>query len=250
MTSPPHILYAGIKHISRWRPHDARRPYWRLYWHPEPGGMIATETVEEPMTPDRLILVAPLTQFMIHLTKPTDHHHFHFQLANPLDHAKPGLYPLPLTPPLVEDLKTAVHLLKTNAYQRDLAFARLVSGACLALPDTTWEIPEMGLRFSAVIIAMTDHLDKPLSNQKLASIAQMPTSSFVRNFTRLFHESPQAFYMQRRLAQASHLLEQTGITIEEVAEACGFCDRNYFTSVFTRKTGISPAAFRYRKNRE
>lgn len=238
-----------MKHISRWRPHDARRPFWRLYWHPLPGGTITAGTHSEEMTPDRLFLIPPQTQFVLHLTQPMDHYHVHFQLANPLDKAKPGLYAIPLTRPLAADLKRAVQLLKTNAYQRDLAFIRFVSGACLALPDKTWDISEMDLRFSAVVRAMEDHLDKPLSNQKLASIARMPASSFTRNFTRVFHESPQAFYMQRRLAQASHLLEQTGITIEEIAEACGFCDRNYFTSVFARKTGQSPASFRNRKGR-
>jgi AraC-like DNA-binding protein len=40
------------------------------------------------------------------------------------------------------------------------------------------------------------------------------------------------------------MLEYENDSIEQIAEACGFCDRNYFSTVFRKKLGIPPAEFR------
>ena len=49
---------------------------------------------------------------------------------------------------------------------------------------------------------------------------------------------------RQRVERACVLLHATGNSIEQIAEATGFCDRYHFTRVFTRLRGVSPAAFR------
>ena len=46
---------------------------------------------------------------------------------------------------------------------------------------------------------------------------------------------------------AKKLLGENTFSVAETAEKCGFRDAGYFITVFRRKTGISPGAFR-RKN--
>lgn len=54
------------------------------------------------------------------------------------------------------------------------------------------------------------------------------------------------YHLGLRLDEARQLLVQTDLTITEIAERTGFCNQKHFSSIFKRKTGISP--FAYRKN--
>lgn len=47
-----------------------------------------------------------------------------------------------------------------------------------------------------------------------------------------------------RLAEARYLLMTTELTVEEVAEECGFADRSALTRVFKQLEGMSPGAYR------
>ncbi len=47
-----------------------------------------------------------------------------------------------------------------------------------------------------------------------------------------------------RLNHAATLLRETTKSIEEVADACGFWDRNHFTRTFTREWKTPPAHYR------
>lgn len=47
-----------------------------------------------------------------------------------------------------------------------------------------------------------------------------------------------------RLDEARRLLVQTDQSITEIAERCGFCNQKYFSSLFKRKAGITPFAYR------
>ena len=47
-----------------------------------------------------------------------------------------------------------------------------------------------------------------------------------------------------RLSQAKKLLAQTDLSVEEIAERCGFSERRYFTKCFHRAEGYSPSQWR------
>ena len=50
--------------------------------------------------------------------------------------------------------------------------------------------------------------------------------------------------IEERIAQACRWLERTDSSVSEIAEACGFCSRTHFCTVFKRVMGISPTAHR------
>lgn len=52
------------------------------------------------------------------------------------------------------------------------------------------------------------------------------------------------YLRQIRLCYARRLLRQSGYRISEVAALCGFDDSNYFSTVFTRETGMTPRDYR------
>jgi AraC-like DNA-binding protein len=51
-----------------------------------------------------------------------------------------------------------------------------------------------------------------------------------------------------RVEKACTLMDETGLSINQVALECGFADQSYFSKVFRRYYGASPLAYRRRRN--
>ncbi len=238
------ILIARYRKLPDWEITVSERPYWRLWWSGEPGISVETESGHTELTPKQIVLLAPHTTFTPTMRNPVHHLNLHFQLEAPFDLAVQGIYTIPVTTALSEELEAAKGAIRQKRRRRILVLSRLVNSACLALPDSAWREPVSDTRFVRVMSAMEQHEGEPLSNADLAAIAKMATTAFVRSFSQRFGISPQAHYMEMRLEKASLMLEYEHDSIERIAEACGFCDRNYFSTVFRKKLGIPPAEFR------
>ena len=69
-----------------------------------------------------------------------------------------------------------------------------------------------------------------------------------RRFRKLFHDaygiSPSEYLINLRLTNAQQLLQDSSLSIAEVAEACGYADPLYFSRLFHKKIGVSPLAYR------
>jgi len=94
------------------------------------------------------------------------------------------------------------------------------------------------------IAFMEDHL---LENPKLAQIAEvvhLAPNYFHRKFTGLFHMTPLAYILGRRLDIARQLLLSTDLTLEQIAHRSGFQNAFYLSRVFKKEYGISPSHFR------
>jgi len=88
------------------------------------------------------------------------------------------------------------------------------------------------------------HLAEPISVADLARQANLSPSHFTRQFRKLFKASPTQYVMQIRVAQARELLTQTPMPLKQIAAAVGCHDRYYFSRMFKKITGQSPAAYR------
>jgi AraC-like DNA-binding protein len=68
------------------------------------------------------------------------------------------------------------------------------------------------------------------------------------HFSRLFHQetglTPSEYLQVIRLQRAASLLRGTMLSIEAVAEHCGFVGASYFGKVFRKMCGITPHAYR------
>lgn len=69
-----------------------------------------------------------------------------------------------------------------------------------------------------------------------------------RHISRILRESGQKSFAillrEARLTASRRLLEETSLSVEEVARAVGFSEGGYFIRVFRRETGQTPAAYR------
>lgn len=67
---------------------------------------------------------------------------------------------------------------------------------------------------------------------------------FSRLFKQAFEQSPHQYVLSRRVEWAMSLLKDDGMSIAEVALACGFSSQGHFTTVFKQRTGTTPGAYR------
>ena len=83
-----------------------------------------------------------------------------------------------------------------------------------------------------------------ISVDKLAKMASMSRSTFLRRFWEMCKTSPANYLSEIRVSQACLLLKNTDLTITEIAQNCGFFDCSHFIRIFTKSQGITPGVYR------
>lgn len=63
-------------------------------------------------------------------------------------------------------------------------------------------------------------------------------------FTKELGQSPQAYLISFRITRAAELLAVTELTVEGVAQSCGYPDALVFSKLFKKRTGRTPSAYR------
>jgi AraC family transcriptional regulator len=80
---------------------------------------------------------------------------------------------------------------------------------------------------------------KPLSEGMGLSPVQ-----FTRRFQAAYGQSPIDYLTSLRLQKAQSLLLESELTIEQIAEQCGYENGFYFSRMFSKKMKVSPSAYR------
>jgi AraC family transcriptional regulator len=68
-----------------------------------------------------------------------------------------------------------------------------------------------------------------------------------RAFRETFGCTIGAYVRRGRIQRAQAALVASGESLAQVAARFGFCDQSHFSKAFRRETGMSPAAFRLRR---
>ena len=130
---------------------------------------------------------------------------------------------------------------------------------CDKLPEFIFCVVDIAMainrRFSARKLTLADMVENYINaniEEKLSLSGMSKTLNYSKNriisaFKERHGVTPYVFYDEKRIEIAKNYLTQTNLTISQIAEKLSFADRNYFSSVFKKSTGISPAE--YRKNR-
>ena len=85
-----------------------------------------------------------------------------------------------------------------------------------------------------------NHYDDKLDVEQLASMANMSTSTFHRNFKQITASSPIQYVKKLRLSKAKDLLQDQGIKVKQAAAQVGYESATQFSREFTRYYGILP----------
>ncbi len=84
----------------------------------------------------------------------------------------------------------------------------------------------------------------PLNLDHLAGLAHMARSHFVREFSRVFGETPHRYLQRRRVERAMYLLACTKRDITEICLDVGFTSLSTFSRTFREIVGEPPLSFR------
>jgi AraC family transcriptional activator FtrA len=89
------------------------------------------------------------------------------------------------------------------------------------------------------------HLDEAISVEQLARHATMSTRTFIRRFRAATGTTPHKWITSQRVAAAQALLETTDLSIERIADQCGFGTAASLRNHFHRQVHCSPQAYRH-----
>jgi two-component system response regulator YesN len=134
--------------------------------------------------------------------------------------------------------------------EESMAFlARLSRHAKLALKDRNLPLPEWKARDVQSYVAR-HYADKDLSLSKAAEGLSISASYLSKLVKKFLGQSFVEYVTAVRIAQARELLSTTDLMTHEIAEATGFGDAGYFSSLFRRHEGITPSEFRRERRGE
>jgi len=90
------------------------------------------------------------------------------------------------------------------------------------------------------------NLDADLSIERLAAVAHLSRRTFVRAFRDRMGSTPAAWVRSRRLDEARLLLENSNLSIDQIAAACGFGNPVTLRQNFASAIGSTPSSYRRR----
>lgn len=101
--------------------------------------------------------------------------------------------------------------------------------------------PVVRQRLADYIEAM---LDQPLSLGELADLAGLSEYHLGRMFRISFGMAPYAWIAARRVDRARRLLQDSQLSLQQVAASCGYADASHFSHRFRAAVGASPGHYR------
>lgn|SRR5262245_18848869 len=91
---------------------------------------------------------------------------------------------------------------------------------------------------------LRDYFAEPVELGDAAAEAELSPWHFLRAFRDAFGETPHDFLTRLRIDRAKDLLTVSGRSVTDVCFDVGFSSLGSFSTLFARKVGLSPSAFR------
>lgn len=89
-----------------------------------------------------------------------------------------------------------------------------------------------------------DHLHCKLRWEEIAAAMGMDPYEFGRGFKLAIGETPRQYVIGRRVSRATELLARAELSIAEIALEVGCFCQSHLTTMFRKRTGTTPGAFR------
>jgi len=273
----PRLLCCRYWWMTEWKSQQMSFPYWRLYWNRSGRARVVyNKTIY--LEPDKILLIPPNTPFASDIDgtsvapdqpyslkggrvesremedemaeKGTVLHMFiHFTLGYPFDTISPDIFEFDITPGQEKLISSITQQLITGQVRFEqtgsLELYSLLFSLLHQLPSNVWRNRKLDAR----VIGGIRHMEKnireiDIRNSTLAAVGGMSVNAFARLFKDQTGYSPRKYLVRMRVEKASNLLHHSDLSIDQIASACGFSDRYYFTRIFTRTMNVPPGVYR------
>jgi AraC-like DNA-binding protein len=251
------LLWMGaVAFTDRWLPDAAEPSTWRLSFRDEGQASLRYGAESIALPPRRPVLIAPEAARGAKPDGDAPHLLVEFHLSGVAENAVRALgsTPLPLHADELRDRLCARLLRDVSGAGRigSATFARAKAAVHLAVAGAfELDAEPAGLGEDAterqlrpVLRYIDTHLDEPLDNSRLAALVHASESHFIRSFRRLIGSTPARHVQERRVQRAAELLAGTVLSIDEIAERCGFANRYHFSRVFAQRMAAPPGRYR------
>ena len=96
---------------------------------------------------------------------------------------------------------------------------------------------------------LTAHIHEKLNLDTAAAELHLSKSQLIRSFKQLYGVTPYEYFIGMKIDAAKVLLRDTNMRIGEIAERLAINDEHYFSTLFRKRTGISPREYRDSKRK-
>lgn len=244
---------------GEWRARDVQSSFWRFYMNFRDGAALELENSVMPLRAGQLYFVPAGVYFHCRSEARFEHFYVHFDVIGLPGLALRELFAAPIELPADKSLQS-----RTRRIARELSReapldvgrhcflkALIYSALALYLQSLSAESLNRVQQLSAVhapvapaLRYIEDNLAAKFTNADLARLCHLSEDHFIRRFRECIGQSPVPYVQERRITLASQRLLFTEQSIEQIACESGFGNRFYFSRIFARHTGVSPAAYR------
>lgn len=100
-----------------------------------------------------------------------------------------------------------------------------------------------------VLIYIDENLANTLNAEEISKSVHLSSSYLCHMFKKKTGFSLMEYVKHKRIMRAKALLEQDGLSVSEIAIACGYDNFSYFSRLFSLMTGLSPSRYRKQFNK-
>jgi AraC-like DNA-binding protein len=235
-------------------PAAALDAYWRVSFHERGRAELAGPERVFTLPPGRCVLVAPDIQHRARPQGDAVHLSLEFELGRARDagvllasDAPRALAADPARDELARELLRELAVtpeLSPSRCARAQALLHLCLSSALDAVGDPKPAGDARAQLQPALRYIDAHLADLLPNAKLAELAHASESHFIRMFRRAIGCTPARHVQERRVSSAVDLLLRSNLSIDEIAERCGFANRYHFSRVFAQRMAHPPARFR------
>jgi AraC-like DNA-binding protein len=95
---------------------------------------------------------------------------------------------------------------------------------------------------------METEYSRSIPLKTMSELTHFNSSYLIRIFKKYTRVTPAQYLQSLRLNAAVSYLSTTDLTVEQIAQCCGYQSIHYFSQAFKRKLGVSPASWRKRND--
>jgi AraC-like DNA-binding protein len=89
-----------------------------------------------------------------------------------------------------------------------------------------------------------DNYAQKIKTDDIAAAGRVSRAKVFQLFDQYAHISPNTYVINYRITKSCELLRDSGMSIMEISEKCGFQTSSYFSRVFCKEKGITPREYR------
>ena len=251
------IQRAGFEVIDASWNYDLYLRFWRLYRNNENGAMIQSHhrpDRQHRLQKNHIYLIPPLYRCQSSCDSKVNHLHMtfnpiglHFQwvhhlISEPIDLGNHDLLTQQCDLLQVQIHQISASLIATSicSHALSLWIEDLSHGQKQLLQRHLTHVSPL----NPAIMLIETQLSQTLLVSDLSAACALSPDYFSKLFYQEFGITPARYVTQRRITQASELLRHTQLSIDHIADQCGFTNRFHFSRVFKQLLGQPPAGYR------